>query len=107
MSAAVMTVDEDIREKIKVVLHKLDKMESRVKDVETVAAVLPKLQMKLETVATRVESVAKASQPSREHSHLVVPSVAAPPPVKAFVSGASVGFLVVGAITAAWLLGFF
>jgi hypothetical protein len=100
MGAAVMTADEDIREKIKVVLHKLDKMESRVKNVEAVAAVLPRIEKKLATVVSRVESVANINRPSG-------PPLVTPPPVKAFISGASIGVLVVGAIVAAWILEFF
>ncbi len=99
-----MTPDEELREKIKTFIVKLDKMEARVKEVETVAAAVPKLAQKIERVETRVESAEKTiGLPTPSHFELPP----APPPLKAFMSGATIGLLIVGAIAAAWLLGFF
>ncbi len=104
---AVMTKDEDLREKIKTFIVKLDKMEARVKEVETVAAVVPKLQKKVEKVETRVEVAERTVEKAIASPGRVYNMPATPPPVKAFVSGASIGLLIVGAIAAGWLLGFF
>jgi len=112
MGAEVMTADDDIRDKIKIVLNKLEKMESRVKTVETVAAAIPKLEKTMQTivpklekglaaVALRLESGQELTKPIR------MPSGTTPPPIRAFISGASIGILIVGVITAAWVLGFF
>ncbi len=99
---AVMTKEDELREKISTFMVKLDKMESRVKDVEAVAATVTKLEAKLEKVEHRVESTEKSIglAPPKQASP-------APAPVKAFVSGVSIGLLVIGVIVAAWLLGFF
>jgi len=97
-----MTKEDELREKINTFMVKLDKMESRVKEVETVASAIPKLEAKLEKVEHRVESTEKSmgiAPPAVKHP--------APPPVKAFISGVSIGLLVIGIIAAAWLLGFF
>jgi len=116
-TAVMTTKDDDIRDKIKVVINKLDKMEARVKDVENVAASVQKIEAKLTKIESRVERVERVEAgeklpPIREPApverperHYTIPST--PPPVKAFVSGASIGFLIIGAIVSAWLLGFF
>ncbi len=104
---AVMTKDEDLREKIKTFIVKLDKMEARVKDVETVAAAVPKLEKKIAKVETRVESTEKTVEQAITAPGRVYTMPATPPPVKAFVSGAAMGLLIIGAIAAAWLLDFF
>ena len=115
---AVRVADDDIRDKIRTVLNKLDRMESRVKSVESVAemvpklektlsTVVPKLEKTLEKVTSRVESTERRVELAEKLSKPSGPPLVAPPPIKAFVSGASIGFLIVGAITAAWVLGFF
>ncbi|MBI3359392.1 MAG: hypothetical protein HY201_05285 [Nitrospirae bacterium] len=96
-----MTKEDDLREKISTFMVKLDKMESRVKEVETAASAIPKLAAKLEKVETRVESTEKSIGTASSVR------LAAPPPVKAFVGGVSIGLLVIGIIAAGWLLGFF
>ncbi len=95
-----MTKEDELREKINTFMVKLDKMESRVKEVESVASAIPKLEAKLDKVEHRVESTEKSIG-------IAPPKHPAPPPVKAFVSGVSIGLLVIGIIVAAWLLGFF
>jgi len=93
-----MTKDDELREKINTFMVKLDKMESRVKEVEAVASVVTKLEAKLEKVEHRVEAT--------ERSAGIAPpkhATPAPPPVKAFVSGVSIGLLVIGVIVLAWL----
>ena len=97
----VMTKEDEMREKINTFMVKMDKMESRVKEVEAATSAIPKLAAKLEKVEYRVESTEKSIR--------MTPSVKlpAPPPVKAFVSGVSLGLLVIGIIVAAKLLGFF
>lgn len=101
MSASAAIREDDLREKIQTVLSKLDKIESRVKNVEAVAAVVPKLEKTLSKVQEQVVSAhLKAAKPSPR-------AMSAPTPVKAFVSGASIGVVIVGAITAGWLLGMF
>ena len=99
MGAAIGSED-DVRDKIKTFMTRMDQMESRVKDVETVAASVRKLEKKLLKVESQVESRAEPRMGSEA-------SFKTPPPVKAFISGASIGVLVVGSIAAAWLLGFF
>ena len=98
---ATMTKEDDLREKINTFMVKMDKMESRVKEVETAASAIPKLAAKLEKVEHRVESTEKSigiASPSPVR-------LTAPPPVKAFVGGVSIGLLVIGIIVVAWLLG--
>ncbi len=93
---ASIPLEDDVRDKIKTFMVRMDQMESRVKSVEAVAASVPKLEKKLLRVESQVESrVSNAT------------SFKTPPPVKAFISGASIGVLIVGSIAAAWLLGFF
>ncbi len=95
-----MTKEDELREKINTFMVKLDKMESRVKDVEAVASTVAKLEAKLEKVEHRVEATEKSAG-------IAPPAQPTPTPVKAFVSGISIGLLVIGIIVAAWLLGFF
>jgi hypothetical protein len=99
MGAAIASED-DVRDKIKTFMTRMDQMESRVKDVETVAASVRKLEKKLLKVESQVESRAEPRMGGEA-------SFKTPPPVKAFISGASIGVLVVGSIAAAWLFGFF
>ena len=100
-----MTKEDELREKINTFMVKMDKMESRVKDMETVTSTIPKLVAKLEKVEHRVETAEKSMGITPPPVALSVPP--APPPVKAFVGGMSIGLLVIGIIVAAWLLGFF
>jgi tetrahydromethanopterin S-methyltransferase subunit B len=97
-----MTKEDEMREKINTFMVRLDKMESRVKDVESVAATVTKLEAKLDKVEHRVEANEKSAgiTPPKQ-------TTPTPAPVKAFVSGVSIGLLVIGVIAAAWLLGFF
>jgi hypothetical protein len=101
-----MTKEDELRDKINTFMVKLDKMESRVKDVEVATSAIAKLEAKLEKVEHRMDSTEKAIgiAPPPPEPH---PSKPTPPPVKAFVSGVSIGLLVIGVIVAAWLLGFF
>jgi len=111
---AVQTKDNDLRDKIKTFLVKLDKMEERVKEVENISKALPRIESQLAKVISRVDEVAArvdmdkkptpiASAPVKEKPV----STSSPTPIKALVSGASIGMLLIGAALAAWLLGLF
>jgi len=110
---AVQTKDNDLRDKIKTFLVKLDKMEERVKDVENVSKALPRLESQLAKVILRVDEVVARvekgarSSGSEETVKEKTPYKAPPPPVQAFVGGATVAMLIVGAVVVAWLLGLF
>ena len=102
---AMIVKEDDLREKIKTFMIKLDKIEARVKDVETVAASVPKLEAKLQKVEGRVESteqmVKTKMQTVPPAGRTAVPASSSEP-LKAFVSGASIGLLIIGLIAAAW-----
>jgi hypothetical protein len=102
MDAVMSKSDEDLREKIKTFIVKMDKMEARVKEVEAVASAVPKLAKKIETVETRVDSAERSIGKATGGA-----GASSPFPVKAFVGGASISFLIIGAIVTGWLLGFF
>ena len=101
---AVLTKDDELREKINTFMARMNKMETRVQQVETIAASVARMEEQISKVEAKIESRLEsriASKPSGG------PSVQTPPPVKAFISGASIGILIVGVVTAAWVLGFF
>ncbi len=102
---AVMEKDSDLRDKIKTFMVKLDKMEERVKEVETLTSSVPKLEAKLSKVILRVEKIEQRVESDGKAPKQEGKTLNTPPPVKAFVSGASIGLLLIGAIIAAWFLG--
>ncbi len=94
--------DEDLREKIKSFIGKLDNMEARVKEVEVMATSVSKLEAKFQKLESRValtEKSIKEETPSDRRPHA---TASAPPPVKAFVSGVSIGLLILALIAAFW-----
>lgn len=111
---ATMVQDTDLREKIRAVTSRLDSMESRVKVVETATAAVSKLEKDLAKVISRVEKVESRVESTGKPTPLQETPEEAPklgsartslPPVKAFVSGVSLGLLIIGLVAAAWLLG--
>jgi len=107
---AVGTKDSDLRDKIKTFLVKLDKMEERVKEVETISKALPRLESQLAKVISRVDEVAAQVEKggkltaSEEKGREKTVYKAPPAPVQAFVGGATIAMLLIGAAIAAWLL---
>ena len=99
-----MTKEDEIREKINTFMVKLDKMEARVKEVETVKSTVQKLEAKMDAKLEKIEQRMEATEKS---VGIAPPEKPAPPPVKAFVSGVSIGLLVIGIIAVALLLGIF
>ncbi len=102
---ATIAKDDDLRDKIKMFMVKLDKIEARVKEVETVAASVPKLEAKLQKVEGRVESteqIIKVKLPTAPIAGRKVGALSDSAPMKAFFSGASIGLLIIGLIAAAW-----
>ncbi len=97
---AVLTKDEDLREKIKTFMVKLDRIENRVKEVEGVTAAIPRLEAKLQTVEHRVG----VTENRLDKTH---PMPSAPVRVKAFIGGATIGVIILAAIAIAWLTGLF
>ncbi len=104
---ATMTKEDEIREKINTFMVKLDKMEARVKEVETVKSTVQKLEAKIDAKIERMEQRMEATEKSVGIAPPATHAKPAPPPVKAFVSGVSIGLLVIGIIAVAWLLGIF
>jgi len=106
---AVQTKDNDLRDKIKTFLVKLDKMEERVKEVENVSKTVARLETQIARVSSRVDDVV-ARVESKERAHIIKETKTnhvTPPvtPVRAFVGGASIAILILGALLAMWLLG--
>jgi len=110
MQAVQTKEDVDLRDKIKTFLVKLDKMEERVKEVESISKALPRLEAQLSKVISRVDEVvarveSEGRSPAKEHSvHKAAP---APTPVRAFVGGATIAMLLIGLIIVAWMFGMF
>jgi len=101
---AVQTKDNDLRDKIKTFLVKLDKMEERVKEVENVSKALPRLEAQLAKVISRVDEVAaRVETEGRPAVKMPTSHKSAPQPVQAFIGGATIAMLLVGVAVVAWL----
>lgn len=99
-----MTItDAELQDKIRMFIMKLDKMESRVREVESVASKIPAMEATLSKISSQVgelQSEAPLAEPSQE-----APSRKSSLSWgQAMMRGVIMGLVMVGILAAAWMI---